>query len=786
MKKYSLIISLLMVAIIGFGQENRTQTIKGTVIDQQSKYPIIGATVQLVIPNKVIGTTTDIDGHFSLSNIPVGRNILRISYLGYEDALIPNILVTSGKETVLNVTLKEQVLQLNEIVVRANQDKHKPVNGMASGSVRLLSIEELQRFSGGFGDPARMAQNYAGVSGANDDRNDIIVRGNSPSGVLWKMEGVEIPAPNHWNTLGATGGPISMLNANNLSNSDFLTGAFPAEYGNATAAVFDLKLRNGNADKYEFLGQIGFNGFELGVEGPLAIGKNASFIANARYSTLGVFNALGIDFGTGSALPAYQDAVFKVNVPTEKVGTFSLWGLGGNSDISFFSNGGSIYAEGAGELNSGSETGIVGLSHLYFFNDNTSSKISLSVTTANNSTTSSEIRDSLTRIFEPNFIADYNQTKYGLNWTINKKINAKNRLKIGVNLDIYKMAIQDSFLLNSDSNQWFSETDFSGTASLAKAFAQWQHRFNDKLSMNVGLHTARFSLNNSTTIEPRFGLNYQLSPKHSFTLGISRHSQLQPLPVYFSKDRNATVAENLANEQLDFIRSNHFVVGWNYAIRPNFRVKVEGYHQQLSSLAIDDTPSSFSMINAGADFAFPNRVGLVNEGTGSNTGIELTLEKSLQKGFYFLFTSSVFDSKFTPSDGIERNTFFNSNYVANLLVGKEFKFNDKVTLMLDTKITQAGGRRYTPIDVAASIAADREVRDMTRIYEGQYAPYFRADFKIGVRVNGKKVSQLWSVDLTNLTFRRNELSKSYSRSREAISTTYQRGFFPNVTYQITF
>ena len=781
MKKYNLIIIFLLGSILGFSQ---TQVIKGTVVDQQSKYPIIGATIQLVIQNKTIGTTTDIDGKFSLSNVPLGRNTILVNYLGYEEAVIPNILVTAGKETVLEINIKEQVVALKEVVVRANQDKHKPIDGMANGSVRLLSMEELQRFSGGFGDPARMAQNYAGVSGANDDRNDIIVRGNSPSGVLWRMEGVEIPSPNHWNVLGTTGGPISMLNANNLSNSDFLTSAFSAEYGNATAAVFDLKLRNGNADKFEFLGQIGFNGFELGVEGPLPIGKNASFVANARYSTLGVFNSLGIDFGTGSSTPAYKDVVFKFNIPTEKAGTFSLWGLGGNSSIALDSNGGSIYAAGAGRVNSGSETGIIGLSHLYFFNNSTSSKLSLSVSTSNSLNTVSEIRDTTTNLFERFFISDYRQTKYGLSWTVNKKFSAKDRLKVGINADIYKMSVQDSVLFNDSI--WFSETDFNGTAGLTKAFAQWQHHFTNKLSMNVGLHGALFSLNNSTTLEPRFGLNYQLTPKHSLTLGVGKHSQLQPLPIYFSKDRNASDAANQANEDLDFIRSTHYVLGWNYAIRPGLRIKIEGYRQQLSSLAVDPTPSSFSMINAGADFGFPNRVGLVNEGTGTNTGLELTVEQSLQKGFYFLFTGSIFDSQYKGSDGIERNTFYNSNYVANALLGKEFKFSDKWTLTLDTKVTYAGGRRFTPINLEQSIEQGREIRDVDQAFEAQYTPYFRTDFKIGVRNNGKKFAQFWSVDLTNLTFRRNEFSRFYSASRETIRSSSQRGFFPNVTYQITF
>lgn len=782
MKFRCLVILLSFIAIVGYGQSTVVQTIRGIVIDQQSKHPIIGATVQVLCDNKVIGATTDIGGQFSIAQIPLGRNTLMVSYIGYAEAILPNLLVTSGKELILTIPIKEQVTELIEVVVKANQKK--PINSMSSGSVRVLSMEELSRFSGSFNDPARMAQNYAGVSGANDNRNDIIVRGNSPSGVLWRMEGIDIPSPNHWSALGATGGPISMLNANNLSNSDFLSSAFPAEYSNATAAVFDLKLRNGNTEKYEFLGQIGFNGFEVGAEGPLSIGKNASFVSNIRYSTLEVFNKLGIDFGTGSATPRYKDAVFKINIPTTQAGTFSFWGLGGLSDISFFTNGNNIYSEGSGRINSGSKTGILGLSHLYFLDKNTFSKTVLSLSHTNSTTTSATLNDSLENVFDTNFASTYRQTKYGLNWSLNKKWNAKNKLKTGFHFDVYDLNTIDSVLLRN--NSWFSETDFVGTAALARAFIQWQHRFNDKLTLNTGINTTFFFLNNSSAIEPRLGLDYQLNTKNSFSLGYGRHSQLQPLPIYFSKDQNASDADNRANEQLDLIQNIHWVIGWNHRFRPNFSIKLETYYQQLSDLAIDNHPSAFSMINQGADFSFPNRVGLINGGSGTNIGIELTLEKSLSQGYYFLLTGSLFDSKYKGSDDIERNTFFNSNYVTNLLVGKEFPFSDKWTLALDTRITYAGGRRFTPINLKESIAQRRTIRDDNQILEAQYTPYFRVDFKISVRNNQPKFSQIWAVDLTNLTFRRNAFSQFYDVQRERIATTSQRGFFPNVLYQILF
>jgi len=770
MKTYSLIIFILVSSVIGYGQSEIFQTIRGTVIDQQSKHPIIGATVQLKNGDKIIGAVTDVNGVFAISQVPIGRNSLIVSYLGYSEAVLSNILVNSGKETVLTISIKEQITELNEVVVRAN--KKKPINGMASGSVRTLSMEELARFSGSFNDPARMAQNYAGVSGANDNRNDIIVRGNSPSSVLWRMEGIDIPSPNHWSALGTTGGPISMLNPNNLSNSDFLSSAFPAEYSNATAAVFDLKLKNGNSEKYEFLGQVGFNGFELGAEGPLPIGNNASFIANARYSTLEVFNKLGIDFGTGSSIPRYKDATFKVNMPTTKSGTFSLWGIGGLSDITFFSR-----------INSGSKTGVLGLSHFYFLNTTTSSKLTLSVSHTNSRTTAANI-DPSDSIFKTNFASNYRQTKYGLNWSINKKWNAKNRLKTGIHFDVYDLHTADSVLL--DNAIWFNQTDFKGATSLARAYAQWQHRFSEKLTLNAGINHTFLILNNSYAFEPRLGLDYQLNTKNRISFGYGRHSQLQPLPIYFSKDNNATEAANKANEQLDLVKSDHVVLGWNHLIRPNFRIKLEAYYQRLFDLAVDSEPSAFSMINFGADFSFPNRVGLVNGGNGTNKGLELTIEKSLNKGYYFLFTGSLFDSQYTGSDGIERNTFFNSNYVTNLLTGKEFQFSDKWIFSLDTKITYAGGRRYTPIDLNQSIVEGREIRDISQRFEAQYEPYFRTDFKISVRNNMPKYSQIWSIDLTNLTGRRNIFSKSYNIQREKISNTYQRGFFPNVQYQIVF
>ncbi|MEM6697074.1 MAG: carboxypeptidase regulatory-like domain-containing protein, partial [Bacteroidota bacterium] len=215
----------------------QTSVIKGTILDQQSEIPVIGATVELLDADNttLLGAITDIDGYFKLDDVPVGRNVIRISYLGYEPLTMPNVEVTSGKDVILTLGIQESVNELSEVVVTANKDRTQ--NEMAAISARQFSLEEVNRYSGGRGDVARLAANFAGVSAPDDSRNDIVVRGNSPTGVLWRIEGIPVPNPNHFATLGTTGAPVSALNANVMRNSDFITSAFPAEYGNALGGV---------------------------------------------------------------------------------------------------------------------------------------------------------------------------------------------------------------------------------------------------------------------------------------------------------------------------------------------------------------------------------------------------------------------------------------------------------------------------------------------------------------------------------------------------------------------
>jgi len=781
MKKYLVILSLLAVTLQHTSAQIKplTQTVKGVVLDEQSGNILTGVTLTIEGMQKRIASGSDSAGNFKLINVPVGRQTVKATMVGYEDAVAANIE--------LEIKLREKIQKLDDIVINTARQKNKALNDMALVSARQFSVDEAVRYSGTRNDPSRMAQNFAGVSGTNDARNDIVIRGNSPAGVLWRMDGIDIPNPNHFSTLGATGGPVSILNTNTLKNADFLTSAFPSQYGNALAGVFDLRMRNGNTEKYEYLGQLGFNGFEFGAEGPLSKGSKSSFLIDYRYSMVAAIQSLGLSVGTGSATPNYQDLTFKLHIPTKKWGTFDWFGMGGESHIVFPADTkDNLYASNDGTLrdrNFKSLTGVTGLTNLYFFNPTTSGKFILAV-----SGFQSKYKEVIVEDLKPGETA-YDkknlQVKYSVGYTVNKKFSAKNQLTTGITADLNRLSLRQDYIPDGDTSL-ITFTNSKQNALLLRAYSNLGHRFNDKLSTNIGLYYQTFTLNNSVSIEPRWNIKYQLKQNQSLSFGAGLHSQIQPLEVYFYQTKNTAGQTMLTNKQLDFVKSLHSVLGYDINFSKHLRFKTELYGQYIYNAAVEKTASSFSMLNSGTDFYFPDKTNLVNNGRGYNYGIELTLERFLNKGFYYLVTASVFESKYKGSDNVWRNTAFNTNFVSNVLLGKEFKLNAVSAFAIDTKIGIAGGQRYTPFDVAASQQQRYVVFKEDEAYSLRNKNYWRWDLKFSYSRNGKKATQKWYIDLQNLTNRENIYVRTLNPKTGVIGEINQIGFFPNINYQITF
>ena len=786
-----IILTLILMTALAVGL--RAQTVKGYLTDAQSEMPLIGATVELITVEPARGVTTNADGYFVLTDVPPGRHALRLSYLGYEPRTLPNILVTKGKEVILNPGLEESISQLTAVTVTAKTEPGETANEMATVSSRTFTAQSVNRFAGGRADVSRMVTSLAGVATSDDSRNDIVIRGNSPTGLLWQLEGIPIPNPNHFSTLGTTGGPVSALNPNLLGSNDFSTSAFAAEFGNAVGGVFDLSLRRGNRDRFEFMGQIGtFSGLEFMAEGPVN-DRGGSFVVAFRNSFAQFADELGIPIGT-NAVPDYRDLSFNLDFGSGKAGRFNVFGIGGTSEIDFLANeidSTDLFADATRNSYSYSVFGVAGVRQNLVTGQDTYLRTVVSTSYQGSRYEEFLVDDGGNDDLQESDVDD-GVLRFAVRSYLNSKLS--NRVTVRTGLQAESIGLKTIvFDRRSDRDmdgvrEYDKIRDFDGRFGLYQAYGQARFRAGERTTLNAGLHAQFFSLSKAFALEPRLGLRYAATPKLNLTAGYGLHSQTPALPVFFFRD--ATTGRPDANQGLGFQRAHHFVVGGDLAFAPNWRLKTEVYYQSLFDVPVDPFASSFSLLNAGADFEFPQRGSLVNEGTGENYGVELTLEHYFADNYYVLLTGSVFESTYEGADGVRRSTAFNQRVVGNLLAGYELPFGKgkRHRITVDTKITGAGGRPYSPVDLERSRAFQADVRDEGRAFSLRYTNYFKWDLKFGVQLNSatKKFSQSWFIDFQNLTDNRNVFQQRYNPSADGITTVYQSGFFPDFQYRVTF
>ena len=810
MRLASAILVLFLTSIqFGYGQSEMTQSIRGRVIDKDTRQPIPGVNVILMDDtSNISGTTTDFDGRYTLNELSLGRHVLQFTFIGYEPQFTNNIIVNSGRQTILNIELEESAMELEAVEISASRDG-EPLNEMAIVSARQFNIAETERYAGSRGEPSRMAASFAGVQGADDSRNDIVIRGNSPQSILWRLEDAPISNPNHFNIPGTAGGSVSILNNKTLGNSDFYTGAFPAEFGNANAGVFDLNMRNGNNENHEFIGQFGFLGTEALLEGPINREKNITYMASYRYSTLALIGGLGINYGT-SAIPRYQDASFKINVPGKGASSLSIFGVGGWSDIDILISDQespaerNIYGDNDRDQYFGSQMGVVGASYTRSINE----KSYVKAIFAYNHSQVDAYHELVYRQLNADSMYQVDSMRPLLDYTFrddrivghvfyNSKLNSRNVVKFGVVAEqIFFDYVDSTWIFDStqtDYLDWRVRWNTAIQAQLLQPYIQWKHRTERGLTVTAGIHSQWFTLSNSISwAEPRIAMKKTLRDGSSITGGIGMHSQVQPYYMYFySLSENADGTRALHNKTMDFSYAGHAVMGYERMLKPMLRFKSEVYYQYLWNIPVEQNPTSFSLANTGSGFErfFPDT--LVNEGTQQNYGVEFTLEKYFSKTYYFMLTLALFDSKYTASDGITRNTDFNGRYATSALFGKEFNLSKKSMLSLGANITAVGGRWFGPADIAASNQA-REVIVIDSLRNTQQFPdYFRADIKVNYRLNTQKVTHEVGIDLVNVFNVRNVLALTYAPDENndpnrSIRREYQLGRLPLFYYRISF
>lgn len=798
--KKGIVIIYSMLATVCFAQH--TQNIRGTVTDALTHEPIAYATIQLV-DDPTQGTVADENGKFSLCCIPVGRHSLRCQFVGYEPAVMNELLLTSAKELFVDFTMNESMNTLEDVVVRPSIVKERTLNRLVTTGGRMFSIEEASRYAGGFDDPARLATSFAGVA-SGGATNGISIHGNAPHLLAWHLEDIEIPNPNHFSDISVLGGGIfSSLSAMCIGNSDFLTCAFPAEYGNAVSGVFDMKMRNGNDQKYENTLQVGVGGIDIASEGPLNKKNGSSYLANYRYSMTGLANKLHMIDMQGQVMD-YQDLNFKLNFPTEKAGTFTFWGTG---LIDGFHNEASPnkWKSKSDECYSYSDQymGASGIGH----------NITLCHGQLHSSLGYTYSRDELgtdTYILPDGFDFTAKDTKgldkspyfrgYRTYTNLTARTSYSHRFGPHWNAQygviytamLFDVSLREAFIAHQAMHDICVN---NGNTCLITAFTTQSFNLSNKTTLNLGLNAQYLALNNANVVEPRTGITYKVNERSSIALAYGLHSRAEKTDIYFTRevpdptktgDWNATSSDRLVNKELGFTRSHHLMLTYNYKINEQTSLKVEPYYQKLFDVPVEHG-TSYSVLNR-QEFYLDKA--LVNEGEGRNYGVDITLERYLNRGWYGMINGSFFSSRYKGGDDIWRHTAFDRNFIINIMGGKEWMLghhhNDM--LSINIKATYQGGDRYTPIDRDATLAHPDLIAqcDNTRSYSLQRDPMLIVHYTISYKLNRNNKTHEFSIKHINCTGTKSFYGYEYNYHKDTFTPQTFNLSLPNVSYKIEF
>ncbi len=777
----------VLLSLPSFTQPIIYSTIRGIVIDRQTQAPLTGATVVLLNITPLTGTVTDINGQFRLEKVPIGKQQLRITFVGYSPYTTEAVIVNSGREAEITVSLEESAITGQEVEIRGDYRKYEAINKMATLGVRSFSVDETSRFAGSYNDPARMAQNFAGVTSGVDNRNDIIVRGNSPMGLQWRLDDMEIPNPNHFAAVGTTGGPVTVLNNNLLTNSDFFTGTFPARFVNALSGVFDMRMRNGNNEKREYWFGIGWNGLEFGTEGPFSKKSKASYLFSYRYSLLELVGLTGIKL---SIIPKYQDINFKITLPTAHVGQFTITGMGGKSFIQLFDSKRDqndwMFPDYGEDLSNGSELGVIGITHqifpvtslqlknmIYFVGSGVETRI-----------------DSFSNVARtPSRWAGERSTETKLSYAsqLMKKFSFSNNIELGVYADYFMMSFADSMM---QRGKFLTNTGSDEKMGFLRGYGQWKHNFSGKVSFTTGISGSWLTLNNTWALEPRVGFSWDITAKHKLNFGAGLYSQMQPRVIYFIVTHLPDGTTSQTNLNLDFSRNAQVALGYDFISGEKLHFKSEIYYQYLYDIPVKRSIPQYSLNNQGHEFFLDRQYSdsLINLGTAYNYGVEFTLEHFFMKNFFYLLTCSLYDSKYTGYDKQYRNTAFNVSTVINVATGYEFAMGRRKwgVMSFGLRGTWTQGNPYIPFDVKQTMATGESVPDWSRAYEPRYPVYQRYSVRFGIKRNMPGYNLEFMLDLQYRTNYTNVYLQRIDPSTGQIRSYFEMGFFPMGTWRIQF
>lgn len=740
------------------------QSLYGTVTEKYTTQSISEASILITGNNYTEVTFSDSSGNFFFLKIPTGDYRLEISRNNFHPLTFPQIEISTGKELFLSVELETKPNLLQEVMINASTKKEA---NNTSLSKTTFKMEQSERFAASLNDPQRLVLSFAGVRGLGGMQNSIIVRGNSPKGVMWQVEGIEVPSPNHYSGQG-TPGMVSILNNMVLQKVDFYTGAFPAPFGNATSAVFDATLRRGNTKRYEFSVQLSNIGLETSAEGPLSKKNSSSFLIAYRYSTVGLMGKIG--YPIGDYITGFQDINFKFHFATKHIGYFDWWGFGGISSIQ--------NAKGKranGDFMNKYITAASGITHQILFNGTTTWKTILAASAYSDSWHATQTDEYLpfnnttrTQIYKT--LYDYRDISLRFSSSVIHQVSSRVLFNGGIQIIKPFISLTDSSfrqvihqnMNTGDTISIYTEPTLyervTKSAPRYHTYIQFITSITEKWQLTAGIHSIFWGDGIDWLLEPRLNLKWQLKQNHKIEIATGLHSRFE-FPVFYSKE---LVQQNYIqpNRNIKPSKAFHANAGYTFAFLNDFYFKTEIYFQYLFSVPAQiDTyrvfttqtqyytklspVSTLNNINY-LDFYYNYQ----NKGEGMNYGIEITLEKSFSKNYYFLVTTSLYNSLFRVKPLAWYNTQFNGNWIVTLTAGKDFRVGKKYRaniFSINTRLLAAGNDRIP-----------------NNTYKDQLKPFVSWDLRVAYKRNLKKYAWEISCDVQNVLNRKNQSNNDFN------------------------
>lgn len=755
-----------------------TQSLRGQVVDGASGAPISSATITLMETNLM--TRTDSNGYFQLETVPVGRYKMKITHEGYRSWIEREMLISSGKRAFKKIHLESAVVELQELHVQPRGNRNGTINEMAVLGGQRISVEEASRYAGSMDDPGRLVSSLAGVSHSSISSNGVSVRGNAPALLQWRLEGVEIPNPNHFADLEALGGGfLSALSPNVLGNSDFFQGAFPSEYNNAISGVFDMYLREGSTDAFQHTIQLGILGLDVASEGPISKKHGSSYLFNYRYSTTKLLENLRGKEKMGGTL-GYQDLNIKLSFPTEKYGDFKLWGIGLIDEVDPIPEDPEdwLYIEEGFLAAAKQRSGAAGLSHAYrFANQRTSLHTSFAFTHLDNRV--DERFQETAHASRPKTDLQSRTDTWVLTSQVKHKFSARHLHKSGLTITRYHHGLNLKLMPNL-GEEMVPSADYRGHTELLSAFSNSRFDISPNLDVSLGLSLQYLTLGKEISVEPRLGMKWSPVEHTSFAIGYGLHSRMERPDTYFVRDENG----HLPNIALGLTKGHHFLLTYQWHVTQDMRLQIEPYYQYLYQVPVAADGSSYSILNRDA-YYFSQQ--LTDRGHARNYGVDISFSKYMTDGFYYRGTVSWFDSKFQDGQGRWFSSRYDRGFIVNGLIGKEWMLG-RNRLGINLRVSLLGGKRYTPVDREATLShPHKQVQyQEDQAYSRQFDPMLFGDFSITYRLNREKVGHEFALKSVNATGEKDYLEHRFNIQEEKIEPFSPVTSMYNLSYRFEF